>query len=263
MSKATKIWMAVGAGLVLAGVIVFAVAIVALGFDFAKLGAGKYETNTYCPEGVFERIIIETKVSDIDFVLSDDGKCKVVSREEEKLKHSVEIKDGALVIGTSDERKWYDFIGIFSERQHMTVYLPESKYKSLFIETNTGDIKLGGGFSFETVDVSGDTGDVELTEITCKSLDIETDTGDITLKSVMAENNLSLETDTGDVEFYRCDAGSIKAETNTGDVSGTLLTEKVFLASSSTGDIRVPSSTTGGRCELTTDTGDIEIRIER
>ncbi|MBO5416990.1 MAG: DUF4097 family beta strand repeat protein [Clostridia bacterium] len=262
MSKGTKIWLAVGAGLVLAGVIVFAVAIVALGFDFAKLGTGKYETNTYCPEGVFERIVIETEVSDIDFALSDDGKCKVVSREEEKLKHSVEIKDGALVIRNSDERKWFDFIRIFSERQSLTVYLPESGYKSLFIETNTGDIKLGGGFSFERIEISGDTGDVELTEITCKSLDIETDTGDIFLKSVMAEGNLSLDTDTGDVEFYRCDAGSIKADTDTGDISGTLLTEKVFIASSSTGNVRVPSSTKGGRCELSSDTGDIKISIE-
>jgi hypothetical protein len=42
---------------------------------------------------------------------------------------------------------------------------------------------------------------------------------------------------------------------------GNFLTEKQFAAKSSTGDVEVPESVTGGRCELTTATGNISITI--
>ncbi len=47
-----------------------------------------------------------------------------------------------------------------------------------------------------------------------------------------------------------------------GDVKGTLLSEKAFFAESDTGDIDVPKTNVGGRCEITTDTGDIQIQIQ-
>ena len=50
-------------------------------------------------------------------------------------------------------------------------------------------------------------------------------------------------------------------KTNTGNITGTLVTDKVFLAHTDTGRIRVPTTTTGGRCELTTDTGNILLDI--
>ena len=68
MSKATKIWLAAAAGLILSGIITFAVAIIALEFDFSKLSTEKYVTKTYSPEGTFEEIIVDTNLSDIDFL---------------------------------------------------------------------------------------------------------------------------------------------------------------------------------------------------
>ena len=44
-------------------------------------------------------------------------------------------------------------------------------------------------------------------------------------------------------------------------MTGTLRSEKVFLVESDTGSIEVPKTTTGGRCEIRTDTGDIRIDI--
>jgi len=77
----------------------------------------------------------------------------------------------------------------------------------------------------------------------------------------VAEQLLSIERSTGDVQFDGCDAGEIYVETDTGAVKGTLLSEKVFIVESDTGSIRVPKSVTGGKCEITTDTGDIKIDI--
>ena len=58
------------------------------------------------------------------------------------------------------------------------------------------------------------------------------------------------------------EARTISIKTDTGDVTGTLLSEKEFITDSDTGNIDVPKTTTGGKCEITTDTGDIKIDIK-
>ena len=77
----------------------------------------------------------------------------------------------------------------------------------------------------------------------------------------MAAAAFNIKSDTGSVTFNDSDAAEICIITNTGDVNGTLLSEKVFLIETDTGDVNVPKSITGGRCEITTDTGDIDISI--
>ena len=72
----------------------------------------------------------------------------------------------------------------------------------------------------------------------------------------------NLERNTGDIEFHGCDAETIYVETDTGDVTGTLLTDKVFITETDTGSVDVPKSVSGGRCEISTDTGDIRIEIQ-
>ena len=63
------------------------------------------------------------------------------------------------------------------------------------------------------------------------------------------------------MNFEASDAASIFVETDTGDVKGSLLSEKIFIINTDTGKKEVPESTTGGRCKITTDTGDIKITI--
>ena len=56
-------------------------------------------------------------------------------------------------------------------------------------------------------------------------------------------------------------AAEILIKTDTGDVKGSLLSEKVFVVQTDTGSIDVPKTVSGGRCEITTDTGDIKISL--
>ncbi len=55
---------------------------------------------------------------------------------------------------------------------------------------------------------------------------------------------------------------SMDISLHTADVTGTLLTEKVFLPKSDTGDIEVPKTNAGGKCEIITSTGDIKLTIQ-
>lgn len=132
---------------------------------------------------------------------------------------------------------------------------------SLDLTASTGDMTVSGVTCEGDVSVDVSTGKVYLTDITCKNVTSDGSTGNISLKNVIAEEKISIERSTGDVNFERSDAAEIFVETDTGEVEGSLCSEKVFVVNTDTGDIDVPNSITGGRCEITTDTGDIKITI--
>ena len=74
---------------------------------------------------------------------------------------------------------------------------------------------------------------------------------------------LLIKRSTGDVKFDGSDAAEIFIKTDTGDVTGSLLTDKVFITQTDTGNIDVPKTVNGGRCEISTDTGDIKISVKK
>ncbi len=147
----------------------------------------------------------------------------------------------------------------------------------LKIHTSTGDICVESA-SVGSLDLSVTTGTVYLDDVSCKnslSIKVSTgissvnnvecttlnssgDTGDIILNNVTANDELNIKRTTGNVSFNNSDACEIFVETDTGDVTGTLLSDKVFITRTDTGDIDVPDSVTGGKCEVSTNTGDIK-----
>ena len=129
------------------------------------------------------------------------------------------------------------------------------------LSVSTGRIEINGAACEGTVSVSVGTGKTYLTDVTCKNLISKGSTGDVVLKNTVASGQFDVERGTGDVRFENCDAKEIAVKTTTGDVTGTLRSEKIFLVKTSTGDVDVPETTSGGRCEITTATGDIEIRL--
>ena len=152
--------------------------------------------------------------------------------------------------------------------------------ETLKIKLSTGDIHLDkirtgmldlwvstGEISAESVTCRGDaairvtTGKVRLCDMSCANFRSEGSTGDITMKTVLASGTMTIERSTGDVKFEESDAAEIFVKTDTGEVKGTLCSEKVFITRSDTGRQDVPKTVIGGRCEITTDTGDIEIKI--
>lgn len=302
MSKTTKIWLIIATALVILGAILFAGVMAQYDWDFTKLSTVKYVTNTYEVHGEFDKISINVDTTEIEFVPTENETCSIVSFEAEQVKHSATVQNETLIISTVDTRKWYDHICISLGSPKMTVYLPQNEYASLIVETDTGDINIPKDFAFDKIEIDGDTSDVScfapvanvldielstgdiiidsitadqiklttttgeiaVNSVTAKNnIDIETDTGTITLKNVVATGTISIESDTGDVRFEGSDAAEISVNTDTGDVIGTLLSEKVFITETSTGSINVPKTTSGGKCEITTSTGDIHISIKK
>ena len=128
--------------------------------------------------------------------------------------------------------------------------------------SGTGDMRIEGLKTEGSVSILTDTGDLKLRNVSCGDLTAESNTGDLRMENVLTAAAFNIKSDTGSVTFNDSDAAEITIITNTGDVNGTLLSEKVFLIETDTGDVNVPKSITGGRCEITTDTGDIDISIK-
>ena len=301
MSKATKIWLIVAASLVVLGIIIFGVIMSIMKWDFLKFGTVKYETNTHEISEGFSNVSIKTATAAITFLPSENGKIKVVCYEESKMKHDVNVENDTLVINKTNNKKWYDHIGINVGSPKITVYLPEGEYGSLIVKDSTGDVEISEKFKFESIDITVSTGDIKLSDISAGAIDLSTSTGhiiasdiicegdlnikvttgktklsnvecnsltstgstgDLSLTSVIVSERIDIKRDTGDVTFDGCDAGELHIVTDTGDVKGTLLSEKVFIAQTDTGRRDLPKTTSGGVCEITTDTGNIIIKIK-
>lgn len=321
MNKSTKIWLITAVALVFLGLLIFGAMMTMLKWDFTNLGTVKYITNTYEVSQDFNNISIQADTDDIIFLPSEDGKCKAVCYEQEKIKHSLNVENETLIITKEDTRKWYEHIAIVSlSTPKVTVYLPKSEYASLLISSSTGDVEITADFKFESIDITlstGDiycnasatreikvkastgnislenissqaidlavttgkinassincagrfhiyvsTGDAKLTDVACKSLTSGGNTGGLSMTNVCAEESFNIKRTTGDVKFDACDAAEIFIKTDTGSVRGSLLSEKVFITRTDTGRVSVPKTETGGRCEIITDTGDIDINIK-
>ena len=296
--KKTTISLTLAVLLILAGGILFVCTMASLRWDFEGLSTVQYETNTYAITEDFYNITINSDTADIRFRRSDDGSCRVVCDEDRNTKYVVAVEDDTLTVKLVESEDIFH-IGINFRAPKITVYLPKAEYRKLLIREDTGDVELPKEFLFESLDISLDTGDifccasvsgqmkiktgtghirvenvsvdlldltvstgeVQLENIRCNALQTDGDTGDILLKNVIAVDTISICRTTGDVRFVSSDATAIVVETDTGDVTGTLLTDKVFITHTRTGDVDVPKIAIGGRCEISTSTGDIRLEI--
>lgn len=319
MHRASKAWLIVGIFLVIVGLGLFAAAMTANRWDFTRLSTSEFETNIHEISENFHSVVIDTDTADIRFLPSENGGCEVVCQEYSKELHTVSVTDGVLAIAVTNDREWYDYIGINIGETKITLYLPAGEYDDLSIRESTGDVEIPGDFSFSRMEISASTGDVdnaasasgdmkietstgdicvesvtagtldlsvstgkitaasivckgglklhvstgksELTDVKCGSLTSTGSTGDISMRDVNVAGHLSIERSTGHIRLDGCDAAELSLKTSTGDVTGTLLSEKVFVTKTSTGDVDVPVTVSGGKCEITTDTGDIRIKI--
>ena len=255
--RKTAVW--IGVLLILLGLALVLGALFAVDFDTAVLSGETVTMNAYEINDAFRQIKIDTKATDVCLRLSENRQCSVVCEERDAMKHTVSVADGTLMIVMNDRRDWTDYLTLFSKQRRMTVYLPAEFFESLTLSCGTGDVWIPEGVSFGSAEIMTSTGNIRIDDVSADEMTLTVSTGDIMLKNVSASGTLSITSSTGDVRFDNCDAGTISVKATTGDVTGTLRTDKVFLAKTSTGKVDVPDTTNGGCCEITTSTGDIRI----
>lgn len=142
-----------------------------------------------------------------------------------------------------------------------TIRVRDINCANLTTKTSTGDQRWENVQAAGAVSVTCSTGDLYMTHVNCQNLSAESDTGKKSLEDVVAKGDVWLEASTGDIHLANFDGGIIKITTSTGDVTGTILSEKIFFTETDTGRVEVPRYTSGGSCEITTDTGDIILQL--
>jgi DUF4097 and DUF4098 domain-containing protein YvlB len=337
--KKSNVAIIVAVCLIFVGSAILFAGLIAADFNFDDFASEQFEETANLVEGSFEHISVSTQIHTIELIKSDNGECKIIYDKNDNFKLEYVITDNTLTLKIIDDREWYDYIGIFTEKATLTLYLPESKYQSLSVVTNTGDVTIPGTLAFtyatiaastgsinisanfeENLSIAVSTGNITLKELKLKKLSASVSTGNILLENVETENELKLECSTGSIELYginaesivstgsqgdilikntkvqneikikrstgdvtltnttadsfkiktstgdvklnSSDAESIDIETDTGKVEGSLLSEKIFVTNSGTGNIQVPSTNSGGTCKIRTSTGDIRITID-
>lgn len=211
-----------------------------IGFDFEKPSV-----TVYLPEGEYGALSIEATTGDT------------------KISQNFTFESIAITQTTGDIVNYASSTGAVKLTTTTgRISLARLFAKSLDLSVSTGEISISRVECRGDVNIHVSTGDCELTDLSCENLISDGRTGDITLDNVTARNRFSIERSTGDVTLDGSDAAELFIITDTGDVEGSLRSEKVFLINTDTGDKDVPNTTTGGRCEITTDTGDIRLTIK-
>ena len=142
------------------------------------------------------------------------------------------------------------------------VKLTSMTAKEMELKASTGDINLTSVTVEETITTNLSTGKLTLVDVHAKNLHHESSTGDVKLTNTLMDEKIFIKTSTGDVKLVDSDAGELEIKTSTGDVTGSLLTNKIFIVYSETSKPSVPETTSGGICKITTDTGKIKITIK-
>ena len=271
----TKNWILIAIFAIIIGASLLALTACSIGGDFSKL-LTENETVSITLTDSFDSISLDVDTSDINFVRSEDGKCTVVSNHVKNVNVSVKVENGALLIEKSDDRAWYEYVFVVSDRSDVTVYLPDAEYNALTIDASTGDVNVPKDFSFGSLDISLSTGDVEIgasvngllkvdlttgdariSDISAGELQLSATTGDITVENVSVEGDVSLSIGTGDSYLTNVSCASLTSD----GTSGNLDMKRVLVAGKLTAT-RTTGDTTFTDCdaetlEIETSTGDV------
>lgn len=152
-----------------------------------------------------------------------------------------------------------DSISITSTTGNITVTGVHTN--SLTLNATTGNITASTIECGSDVKVNVTTGTIKFVDFNCGSLTCKETTGSLHLTNVIASGDFTIESTTGSVFFEKCDANNIIVKTTTGNVTGSLKSAKQFNAKSTTGKVTVPGTTTGGLCEISTTTGNINVYV--
>lgn len=290
MNKKTKGWLLAAALMMIAGLFLFWGVVIATDGGWEHPIRNEETTKTYGITETFHHISVETDTDDVllTYVPYYDSSpdllysvpIGVICPESENRSYSVRVENDTLVIRLDDQRKWYDYIRLFSESGSIIIRLPEKEYGMLTIRGDTSDIEIGKDFSFASAEVSvstgdvycyasvaedlrihGSTGSVRVKDVSVGNLDIAVSTGKVTVSNVNCGGDLSLDLTTGDGNVKDVLCKNLASTGSTGDLvlRNVRIGEKLT-ADRSTGDI-VLEGVSAGEMEIDTDTGDVTGRL--
>lgn len=132
---------------------------------------------------------------------------------------------------------------------------------TLKAKSDTGSVNLTNVNIANDIKVEKHTGSLNIADSHCENMDVESTTGSVNVTRTTADGHMNIKSSTGSIHFDNADAATLNLESSTGSIKGSLLTSKIFQATSNTGVVNVPNTTNGGLCIVKTSTGSIKLTV--
>ena len=208
---------------------------------------------------------------------SKDGSCRAEYSGSRSCVCTAEVKNGTLTVREKKRLpEFFAALGIGDTK--LTVYLPE-EVETLNVSAVSGDLRIGEGLDAEETVLETVSGDVHAEDFHSGSLTVTTVSGEAEMSGTSVDGeaafeavsgDLSLdgftagdaivETISGDVSAGDAEMGRLDISTVSGDVSLGLRSAMDYDVSTVSGDVNVPAADkTGGRCQISTTSGNIRI----
>lgn len=261
MKKAVKISLIIAAVLIAVGGLISVLSAASVGFDLRALTTtDSFETVTHEVTDDFYDIDVRSVSADVRFEKSDDGKCRVLCPESEKLAYSVEVSGKKLKIEPKDSRKWYDHIGMsftFPEKEEIVIYLSDPAYGSVSVATVSGDVNIPEGFALDSVKITATSGNASVASPVRENVSVTTTSGDIVC---VGAGSLSLTSTSGDITLSGAEiGGGASVRTTSGDVYIASSSAASLSVGTTSGNISLNSFKASGHMTLSTVSGNVTL----
>lgn len=219
MKRSLKIALLAAGISILVGLFLIFTGLLMVSFDFSRLSTADFETNTYEIAEDFQSIHIQTNEHNITLQPSADGSCRLICTDSDRVTHSMAVENGTLTVRRTDNRRWYQHIGIYlgeDDELSVTLFLPKDRYDALYAKSVSGDITLPDGFSFAELELTSTSGEIMVQSSSASKLSVSTVSGDIELSGTTAQT-LTVCSTSGETDLSRLTAESLRVQTTSGD----------------------------------------------
>lgn len=163
------------------------------------------------------------------------------------------------MIQSADPGGWYAQVGLYFDTPKITVYLPESQYRTLTVTGSTGAIELPEAFTFERAEVTSSTGNVVFCAAVSGAASIQTTTGDIRAEHTSADAlNLTVTTGAVHVSDVTCQ-NDLTVSVSTGKAHLRNVSYGTLLSTGSVGSIALDHVTAANQISIERSTGHVEL----
>ncbi len=261
MKKFSRTALIAALSLTVAGIALAAAALISINFDFPELSTDDYEEVERVIEGDFLNISIMTDIHDVNILASEDGICRMVAHESDKVTFEANVDQGTLYITFSDNTEWYDHLGISIGERKLDLYLPEAEYGELKIETATGSVSVPADCHILNAEISSSTGNIDYRAPMTQHILFTNKTGAVNISGIRSCYTLGVESAVGSVTVG--DIEKMHAIMNISTTTGSIILSNIktngIAATTDTGAVRIDGIDASGGIWVTSDTGNIKL----
>ena len=266
-----KIFVILGAILLVAGVAVFVGGMTAGGWDFSILNTVRYTQKSYDAEGAVTSVHIEYSNAAIAVEYSEtaetvhiDYPVRLNERGEETAQIEITEKDGALTVVEHVDWEKNLFQWSLGNSPAVRVVLPAGQNIALDLYTQNGSISLNAdGEALPSLDLHSNNGSISASGALTVAEDatFSTSNGSVEVSGVAAAGDLTLRTSNGSVRAENISADSLEARSSNGSLRlADIAAADSLTAKTAHGSVELFGNVTAKMLTASTSAGDIAMR---